>query len=89
MCLPKSKRDPRNVAPGRQIEEMDVRRNFGTPRSPGFRGGALHLVRRLVKWAVSEQNLHSGLFSIHSSRWGGETCLYHAGADLEYIMRFW
>ena len=50
--------------------------------------GILGLVTRLVKWAVSEHNLPSGNFSIHSLRSGGATCLYHSGVNLEYIRRF-
>ena len=46
------------------------------------------LVTRLVKWSVAEHGLPPATFPIHSLRAGGATCLYHSGADSEYISRF-
>ena len=61
---------------------------FGDRIIPVFNEGILKLATRLIKWAVAEHDLPSDRFPIHSLRSGGATCLYHSGADLEYIRRF-
>ena len=45
-------------------------------------------VTRLIKLTVSEHELPSGRFSIHSLRDGGANFLFRVGVDLSYIRRF-
>ena len=76
------------LRPYRRMEMRMAREQFENRDDPVFRDGILGLVTRLIKSAVSEHNLPSDKFSIHSLRPGGATRLYHSGADIEYVRRF-
>ena len=52
-----------------------------------FGGDILGSADRLIKWSEAEHGLSPDRFSIRSFRAGGASCLYHAGVDMEYIMR--
>ena len=85
---PNPQRNKRDESPSRSGEKWFARANSLPREAPVFGEGSLPLVARFIKWAAAECNFPSGRCSALCLRGGGDTCLYHDGADLEYIRRF-